>query len=426
VIVDGSVRVVGNDGGGDLDLGNTSVGGVVDVSGNGGDLDVGIGSTGGSIDISGNSGVIDVGIGSTGGSIDISGNGGDLDVDPGTVDGDLDITDNPGADAINVGGGQLGGDLEITDNGTAVVNANDSLTVSGDAEIESTDTVTATTADGTTDVSVLGGTAAMHVVLPDGTFDQPVAFTITRTGDEPPEGQVDPLAGFAYNFAVPALNADARLSFTIDLAALDPETRAALLAGIASGGATIVTKADAPGSAYQAFARCTGTQTPAADGCVAVTADAAFARFDGVAGHFSTWAVALVPVSHTTKPPTGSTVTAAQIRALLRTEITPDGKPARIRRLLSKHGYRLHFRALTAGTAKVRWYRLRKGRKPILIAGGAHRFAAAGSATIKVKLTKAGRRQLRHAKRLRLTARGTFTRVPGGPVHASRRFTLRR
>jgi hypothetical protein len=405
VIVDGSVRVVGNDGGGDLDLGDTSVGGAIDVSGNGGDLTIDTGSVGG--------------------AIDVSGNGGDLTIDPGTVGGDLDITGNTGADVVNVGAGQIGGDLEITDNGTAVVDANDSLTVSGDAEIESTDTVTAVTADGTTDVSVLGGTAAMHVVLPDGTFDQAVAFTITRTGDEPAEGAVDPLAGYAIAFAVPTLNADAELTFTIDLGALDATTRAALLAGIASGSATIVSEADNPGAEYETYARCTGTQTPESGGCVAVSADAAFARFDVMAPHFSTWAVALVRPRGGTNPPVAA-VTAAQIRALLRTDITPHGKAARIRRLLKKRGYRLHFRALVAGTANVRWYRLRERRKPILIAAGRHRFAAAGSTAFKVRLTAAGRKQLRHAKRLRLTAKGTFTPASGAPVTASRRFTLRR
>jgi hypothetical protein len=252
-----------------------------------------------------------------------------------------------------------------------------------------------------------------------------VAFTITRVGDEPAEGDVDPLAGYAFSFAVPTLGSDAKLAFTIDLNALDATTRAALLAGIASGSATIVSEADTPGAAYQSYARCSGTQTPEANGCVAVTTGPDTVRFDGVAGHFSTWAVALVRRRGGTQPP-GTTVSAAQIRALLRTEMTPQGKAGKIRRLLKRGGYRLRFRALTAGIAKVRWYRPRKGRKPILIASGEHRFAAAGSATFKVKLTAAGRKQLRHAKRLRLTAKGTFTPAPGAPVNASRRFTLRR
>jgi hypothetical protein len=316
------------------------------------------------------------------------------------------------------------------------------------------DGVTADTAGGTTDVAILGGTAAMHVVLPDGAFDQPVAFTITRRGDDPAEAGIDPLAGYAFAFAVPALNADARLAFTIDLAALDAGTRAALLAGIASGSATIVSKADAPGSEYGAFARCTGSQTPEADGCVAVTllaadgsvapagSEPALARFEGIAGHFSKYAVALLSGRQGTPspggggaPPAGSPSlpggsiasgpTAAQIRALLRKQIIPRGKAGRIRALL-KRGYRLRLRALVAGTAKVGWYRLRKRGKPVLIASGRRRFATDGTAIIAMKLTAVGRRQLKRTKRLRLRAKGTFTPAPAAPVTATRRFTLRR
>jgi hypothetical protein len=257
----------------------------------------------------------------------------------------------------------------------------------------------------------------MHVVLPDGAFDQPVAFTITRRGDDPAEGSVDPVAGYTFAFAVPTLNADARLAFTVDLAALDQATRAALLDGIASGSATIATKGDTPGSAYTAFARCSGTQTPDANGCVAVTLPTAnVARFEGIAGHFSTYAVALVKRHRPT---------AAQIRKLLRKQITPHGKPARIGQLL-KHRYQLSLKALVAGTAKVQWLRIRKHGKPIVIASGRHTFGAAGKTTIRMKLTAAGRRQLRHAKRLKLTAKGTFTPAPDPPVRATRKFTLKR
>jgi hypothetical protein len=480
VIVDGSVRVVGNAGSGDLDISGGQVGGAIDVSGNSGDLTIDTGSVGGAIDVSGTGGDLTIDTGSVGGAIDVSGTGGDLTVDPGTVGGDLDLSDNPDADVIDVGAGQVGGDLTITDDGTAVVNANDSLAVSGNADVETdgggtldlsgvdaageetiaadgADAVTADTAGGTTDVSILGGTAAMHVVLPDGAIDQAVAFTITRRGDDPAEAgtmsggapaQVDPLAGYAFTFAVPTLNADARLAFTIDLSALDAGTRAALLAGIASGSATIVSKADAPGSTYGAFARCTATQTPQANGCVAVTllaadgsvapagTEPALARFDGIAGHFSTWAVALVGAQQT--PPacpgtgpsasskTSSHPTAAQMRALLRTEITPHGDAAKIGALL-KCDYALAFRALTAGTGKVAWYRLHRGHKRVLIASGEHRFTAAGSATIVVELTAAGRAELQRAGQdLGLLAKGTFAPAHGPAVKAARWFRLTR
>jgi hypothetical protein len=74
----------------------------------------------------------------------------------------------------------------------------------------------------------------------------------------------------------------------------------------------------------------------------------------------------------------------------------------------------------------VQWYRVRKHGKRIVIATGRHTFGAAGSATFHMQLTAAGRKQLRHAKRLKLTAKGTFTPAPDPPVTATRRFTLRR
>jgi hypothetical protein len=276
-----------------------------------------------------------------------------------------------------------------------------------------------------------------------------VAFTITRGGNDPAEtgtgatgapAEVDPLAAYAFSFAVPTLNADARLSFTIDLAALDASTRAALLAAIDSGSATIVTKADDPGSVYGAFARCTGTQTPEGNGCVAVTllaadgsvaapgSEPAFARFDGIAGHFSTYAAALVSAKPGGggPPPTGARPTVAQIRASLRKQIVPHGKAAKIGALLGHRGYRLPFQSLVAGTAKVEWYALPKRARPFLVASGHRSFDAAGKATIRIKLKPAGRRQLRRSKRLHLVAKGMFTPNPDPPVTASRGFSLRR
>jgi hypothetical protein len=47
-------------------------------------------------------------------------------------------------------------------------------------------------------------------------------------------------------------------------------------------------------------------------------------------------------------------------------------------------------------------------------------------ATIALKLAAAGRRQLKKARRLRLTAMGKFILPHAAPVTAKRRFTLRR
>jgi hypothetical protein len=83
-------------------------------------------------------------------------------------------------------------------------------------------------------------------------------------------------------------------------------------------------------------------------------------------------------------------------------------------------------RALTAGTAVVEWYEPQRGGKAVLIASGRRSFTAAGTATIAVELTAAGRQELLHAKHLVLTAKGTFTPAAGSPVTATRPFTLRR
>ena len=113
------------------------------------------------------------------------------------------------------------------DNGDAVVNVGGG--VSGDLTIETGgDPFSGTTAGGSTSVTILDGAASMHAVLPAGAFDQPVAFTISRTSDTPPEAgtaadgspaQIDPILGYRFAFGIPTLNADANLTFTVDLVA---------------------------------------------------------------------------------------------------------------------------------------------------------------------------------------------------------------
>jgi hypothetical protein len=125
---------------------------------------------------------------------------------------------------------------------------------------------------------------------------------------------------------------------------------------------------------------------------------------------------------------------AMQIAALLSEELVPSGKLARISALLKHNGYGRAIKALEAGTVTIAWYRGPRGatltskgkRKSVLVASGRHVFAEPGSATIKIRLTSAGRRLLKHAKQLRLIARGTFTPVAQPPVAVLRRFTVRR
>ncbi len=188
-----------------------------------------------------------------------------------------------------------------------------------------------------------------------------------------------------------------------------------------------------PGSLYGAFARCTGTQTPEADSCVAVTlvasdgnvappgSEPALVLFDGIArtlldvrrgpGQRATGRLAPDP---------------AQIQALLRKQIVPHGKAAKIGALLEARlpaGVPLARRGYRQGRV-VRAAQSGPGRSWLPAADRG--FDAAGKATIRMKLKVAGRRQLRRATRLHLVAKGMFTPAPDPPVTASRRFSLRR
>jgi hypothetical protein len=322
--VDGDVIIEGTDAASIIIGPDTSVGGAIDVSGTGGDLTIDTGSVGGAIDVSGTGGDLTIDTGGVDGSVDVSDNdSGVIDVSGGPVDGNVDVTGNDNADEVGAGNGQIGGDLTITDNGDAVVDAGNGQ-VGGNVTIETGgDSFSGTTAGGSTSVTILEAGASMHVVLPDGAFDQPVPFTITQTTDSLPEAgtaadgspaQIDTLVGYHFAFDIPTLDADAQLTFTVDLSQLDLVQLTALLDAIATGNGTIAVKGDAPDAQFQAFPQCVDPQTPAADGCVAATLlnasgtpagpneQPAFARFEGAAGHFSTYAVVRVLKLDTTPP----------------------------------------------------------------------------------------------------------------------------
>lgn len=127
-------------------------------------------------------------------------------------------------------------------------------------------------------------------------------------------------------------------------------------------------------------------------------------------------------------------VSSAQIAALLAGELTPSGKAARIAALLKRGGFAVLFRALEAGTAVIDWYELPAGAtlakkarpKPVLVGAGHQTISAPGTATIKIRLTPAGKRLLKHAKTLKLTAKGIFTPAGKTPVRATKVFVLKR
>jgi hypothetical protein len=135
-----------------------------------------------------------------------------------------------------------------------------------------------------------------------------------------------------------------------------------------------------------------------------------------------------------TSPGITTNVTSAQIAASLAGQLTPSGKAAMIAALLKSGAFATVFKALEAGSAVIDWYevppgaKLAKKAKPkaVLVGSGHLTFAAAGTGTIKIRLTAVGKSLLKHAKRLKLTALGTFTPIGGSPSSATRTFVLKR
>jgi hypothetical protein len=128
---------------------------------------------------------------------------------------------------------------------------------------------------------------------------------------------------------------------------------------------------------------------------------------------------------------TAASISSAQIAALLKQELTPAGKAAKIAALLKTSGFTVTVKALEAGTVVIDWYQVPPGArlakaKPVLVAAGQMSLSEAGTARIKLKLTAGGKRLLKHTRSLKLTAKGTFTPTGETPVVATKTFVLKR
>jgi hypothetical protein len=130
-------------------------------------------------------------------------------------------------------------------------------------------------------------------------------------------------------------------------------------------------------------------------------------------------------------PPAHST---GNVLGTLAEHLLPSGPEARIGALLRHGGYRERFKAPEAGALTIEWYRVRHGQKiggtgkhaPTLVATGRVVTKAAGTVTFSIRLTAAGRKLLRHTKRITLSDACTFTPAGGGPVTSTGTFQLKR
>ncbi|MBV9485295.1 MAG: Ig-like domain-containing protein, partial [Frankiaceae bacterium] len=122
-------------------------------------------------------------------------------------------------------------------------------------------------------------------------------------------------------------------------------------------------------------------------------------------------------------PSTSALPTRAQLGSLLIGLLVPSGKNGKIPALLKHGGYSRSVKMPMATHVTVNW-RLpaAKGRKGMLIAKVNVTIAGGRVMTIKIALTKQGRRLLAHSKRLRVAADGSLSIAGVGQVTAARSF----
>ena len=122
----------------------------------------------------------------------------------------------------------------------------------------------------------------------------------------------------------------------------------------------------------------------------------------------------------------------AELEGQLLAILVPRGGAATIKALLKHGGYTFIFDALESGHLTIVWYFVPKGahltavKKPVVVARAGHSFGSAGSARMKVGLTSAGRKLLKHHARLVITAQGAFTGTAPSSAKATKSFKLKR
>jgi hypothetical protein len=130
---------------------------------------------------------------------------------------------------------------------------------------------------------------------------------------------------------------------------------------------------------------------------------------------------------------TSSTISTAKLAALVARQLVRPGRGTKIAALLRSGVFKTRFTAPEAGTVVVDWAYLppakahvRTARSPLVVASGASSFHAAGTSTVSLRLTGAGKRLLSHSARVSLTATCVFTPPTPPSVRKSLTFALQR
>jgi hypothetical protein len=136
------------------------------------------------------------------------------------------------------------------------------------------------------------------------------------------------------------------------------------------------------------------------------------------------------PGGPSTGPGAAGRPTTQKVQAALLAALAISGKAATIAHLLEDDSYVALFTAPSAGDLVIGWYfvptgaHLAKAKQPELVATVGATFHQAGKAKVKIKLTANGRRLLKGAKHLKLTAKGSFTPAGGAKTTTTKTIKL--
>jgi hypothetical protein len=121
-----------------------------------------------------------------------------------------------------------------------------------------------------------------------------------------------------------------------------------------------------------------------------------------------------------------------QVKAALVKALAATGPAARLGQLLKHGGLVASINAPSAGRLLISWYLVPKGahltkaKQPTLVATVRAALKQAGKAKVKIALTRKGRKLLRSATRIKLTAKGSFTPTGASTTTTTRAITLKR
>jgi hypothetical protein len=119
-----------------------------------------------------------------------------------------------------------------------------------------------------------------------------------------------------------------------------------------------------------------------------------------------------------------ASLSSAKLRALLLAASEPHGSGGTIQALLKHGGYSFWFSAPAPGRLVISWYHASRSSGKLLVGSLTVAFLRAGPAKLKLALTGKGRKLLRGANSVNLTAIDSFTPAGQGAIRASKTFRL--